>query len=118
MVRRATVACAQGGWVVDAADLLLVKPIDAVAGYVPNGDAARFGSSHACSGSRPCPEVMFCIAVSRVRADDPRLEAMSYSARSPLSTGHRWPEPTLLPSDGHGAPSTVQLVGSGVQQSP
>ena len=93
-----------------------MKPIEAMDGSVPNGDAARFGSSHTCSGSRPCPEVMFCIAVSSVRADDPCLEAMSYSPRSPLSTGHRWPEPVSV--GGHGAPLTGQLVGSGVQQSP
>ena len=78
-----------------AAGWPLVKPIDAVVGSVPNGDAARSGSSHACSGSRPCPEVMFAIAVEqRGRADavaggDVVLAALA------ASTGHRWPEPRV-----------------------
>ena len=84
-----------------------VKPIDAVVGSVPYGEAARSGSSQACSGSRPWPDCMFCIDCSRLRADDGSAAARSYSPRSPLSTGHRWPVPVSV--GGHGAPGVVQL---------
>jgi hypothetical protein len=88
-----------------------VKPIDAVAGFVPYGEAGTAGSSHTCSGSRPWPEVMFRIAVSRLVAAPACPAARSYSPRSPSSTGHRWPDP--VPVGAHGAPVGEQLVGPG-----
>ena len=66
------------------------KPIEAVAGSDPNGEAASAGSSHACSGSRYPPEVIRAIALSSPAAAEPSPAAMSYSPRSPASTGHRW----------------------------
>src|SRR5215472_5388394 len=108
MVRRATVAWAQVSGLADPTGLPLVKPIDAVVGSEPNGEAGRSGSSHACSGSSPWPEVMLRIDVSSRPAKARSPEATSYSPRSPDSTGHRWPVPVLVV--GHGAPLGEQPV--------
>src|SRR5271156_1959715 len=107
MVSRATVAWAQVSGLAEPTGLPLVKPIDAVDGSVPNGEGGTFASSHTCSGSNPWPEVMFSIAPSRDRAEPACPAERSYSARSSLSTGHRWPVPVSV--GGHGAPRTLQL---------
>ena len=60
-------ACAQVSGLAEPAGWPCSKPIEAVVGSVPNGDAASAGSSHTCSGSRPWPEVILRIAVSSVR---------------------------------------------------
>ena len=54
------------------------------------------------------PSWLRAVAVSPV--------ARAVSARSPDSTGHRWPEPVLVV--GQGWPSNGHEVASGVQQSP
>ena len=79
-----------------------VNPMEAVAGSLPNGDAARPGFSHACSGTSPTPEEKRVIACSSARAPWAFPVARSDSARSPDSTGHRCPVP--LPVGAHGAP--------------
>src|ERR1700748_3248547 len=116
MVSRATVAWAQVSGLAEPTGLLLVTPSEAVVGSVPNGDGGTLGSSHTCSGSRPCPEVMLSMAPSSDRAEPVCPAVRSYSARSPLSTGHRWPEPVSVGA--HGAPVGEQVVASGTKQSP
>ena len=116
MVSRATVAWAQVSGLAEPTGLPLVKPIEAVVGSVPKGEGARLGFSHTCSGSRPWPEVMLRIAPSSDAAEDALPAVRSYSARSPLRTGHRWPEPWL--DGGHGAPVGEQLVCRASKQSP
>ena len=88
-----------------------VKPMDAVAGSLPNGEAGRSGFSHACSGTRPTPEEKFAIAVSRDAAPLRLCSATSDSARSPDSTGHRCPVP--VPVVGHGSPTVRAEVWLG-----
>ena len=87
-------------------------------GSVPKGEAGTVGwSSQTCSGSSPWPEVILRIAVSSDAAVAAvAVLAMSYSPRSPDSTGHRWPVPVSV--GGHGAPVTVQLEPLGWKQSP
>ena len=48
----------------EPAGLPFVNPMDAVAGSEPYGDAATAGSSQACSGTIPSPDVMDCMACS------------------------------------------------------
>ena len=55
-VSRTSWACAQVSGAAEPAGCAVAKPIDAVAGSVPYGDAARSGFSQACSGTRPTPE--------------------------------------------------------------
>ena len=71
----------------------LTKPIEATVGSVPNGEAARFGSSHACSGIRPTPEAKPVKLGTSDAALGDAPEAMSYSPRSTESAGQRWPVP-------------------------
>src|SRR6266699_5019121 len=94
----------------------LVNPIEAVAGSLPNGEAARSGSSQACSGTSPTPEEKLIIALSRDWAPEAEPTARSDSARSPDRFGHRCPVP--MPVGGHGAPVVVHLVWLGWSQSP
>ena len=82
-----------------------MNPIEAVAGSLPNGEAARSGSSQACSGTSPTPEEKLTIAWSRACAPPADPAARSDSARSPDRFGHRCPVP--VPVGGHGAPGTV-----------
>ena len=88
-----------------------MKPIDAVVGSLPYGEAARSGSSQACSGTRPTPEENCAMASSSPAAPVRLPDAMSDSARSPDSTGHRCPVPVSVV--GHGSPSTLQDVWLG-----
>src|SRR6185312_17496866 len=101
-ISRSSWACAQVSGDADPAALPSVKPIDAVAGSLPNGEAARSGFSQACSGTSPTPEEKFRIALSSPAAAGPCPAARSLSARSPDSTGHRCPVP--VPVGAHGAP--------------
>ena len=87
----------------EPAGLPLTKPIDAIVGSVPNGERARSGRSHACSGIRPTPEPIACIARSRSSAAPGSPVSISYCPRSPASTGQRCPLP--LPVGAHGRPS-------------
>src|ERR1700739_4912810 len=104
--------CAQmSGGAAHPAGLPFVIPMDAVAGSEPYGDAATAGSSQACSGTIPSPDVMDCM----VRSSDPAAPAepvcRSCSARSPSRIGHRCPDPLAVGN--HGAPDGEQSVGSG-----
>src|ERR1700677_3101132 len=114
---RSSWAWAQGSGEAEPAALPWVKPMDAVVGSLPYGDAARSGSSHACSGTRPTPEENCAIASSSADAPVRLPSAMSDSARSPDSTGHTCPVPVSVV--GHGSPSVVQDVWLlTVEQSP
>ena len=108
---RSSWAWAQVSGEADPAALPSVNPIDAVAGSLPYGDAARSGSSQACSGTSPTPEEKLIIAFSRLAAPALCPAAMSLSARSPDSTGHRCPVPMSV--GGHGAPGVVHEVWLG-----
>src|SRR4051812_41255294 len=99
------------------------KPIDAHSGWVPNGDAGNGSFSHACSGISPIPDAIADIDCHNSTASRPLPVAISCSARSPASTGQRWPDPLFWPcftgqSPGHGLPCTLQSVGSPTLQSP
>src|ERR1700733_12325356 len=114
--RRAYDACAHVSGLAEPAGWPFTKPIDAVEGSVPNGEGATIASSHTCSGSSPCAELIFRIAV---RSVVPPLESpltMSYSPRSAGSAGDGWPGPVSV--GGHGAPIVVQLEPLGWKQSP
>ena len=70
------------------------KPIDAIVGSVPNGERARSGSSHACSGIRPTPEPIARIACRRASAARgvAACRARTGRARRPApATGGRCP---------------------------
>src|SRR5690349_19576682 len=99
---RAYSDCAQVRGLAEPAGLPGSKPIEAVVGSDPNGDASTCGSSQACSGSSPWPLVMLPIAVRNVVASARLPAATSYSPRSPPRTGQRWPEPVSVV--GHGWP--------------
>src|ERR1035437_5476467 len=90
--------------------------MDAVAGSVPYGEAARFGSSQACSGTSPTPDEKLIIDWSRDCAPLVFPAARSDSARSPDRTGHRCPVP--LSVGGHGAPGVVHESWLGWEPSP
>src|SRR5262249_51635057 len=115
-ISRSSCACAQVSGEADPAAFPSVKPMDAVARSLPNGDASRSGFSHACSGTRPTPEEKFSIAVSRGAALLRLPAATSDSARSPDSTGHRCPVPR--PVGAHGAPAGEHLVWPGWAPAP
>ena len=72
----------------EAAALPLVKPIEAVFGLLPNGEAGTSGSSQACSGTSPRPEDICCVATARLVAAVTSPLCRSCSARSPSSSGH------------------------------
>src|SRR5690349_6001767 len=110
-ISRSSWACAQVSGDADPAALPSVKPMDAVNGSLPNGEAGRSGFSHACSGTKPTPEEKFSIAVSRDAAPLRWCPATSDSARSPDSTGHRCPVP--VPVGAHGAPTVEHVVWLG-----
>src|SRR6266852_6326034 len=93
-----------------------VNPMDAVAGSLQYGEAGRFGSSHACSGTSPTPEEKLTIAWSRDSAPLVAPPARSDSARSPDRFGHRCPVPVSV--GGHGAPTTLHESWLGLKQSP
>src|SRR6266849_6358571 len=93
-----------------------VKPMDAVAGSLPYGEAARFGSSQACSGTSPTPEEKLMIARSSDAAPPADPAARSDSARSPDRFGHRWPVP--VPVGAQGAPLVGHESWLGWKQSP
>src|SRR6185312_5328474 len=109
-ISRACWAWAQVSGEDEPAGLPLTKPIEAIVGSLPNGAAGRSGFSQACSGTNPTPEVCAFIAASSAAAPVRSPVCSCCSARSPDSTGHRCPEPTL--------PLGEQFVGSGSQQSP
>ena len=111
MTSRRYWAWAQISGEAEPAGLPFANPIDAVAGSEPNGDAATAGSSQACSGTIPSPEVMSCIVPSREAAAPENPVCRSCSARSPSSIGHRCPDPLAVGN--HGAPDGEQSVGSG-----
>src|SRR5487761_209183 len=102
MISRSSWAWAQVRGDADPAALPSVNPMAAVAGSLPYGEAARFGSSQACSGTSPTPDEKLIIAWSRDSAPSAAPAARSDSARSPDRFGHRWPVP--VPVGGHGAP--------------
>ena len=108
---RSSCAWAQVSGDAEPAALPSVKPIEAVAGSLPNGEAARSGSSQACSGTRPTPEEKLIIAWSRDCAPEADPAARSDSARSPDRFGHRCPVPMSV--GGHGAPVVVHEVWLG-----
>src|SRR5450755_3977886 len=95
----------------EPAALPLLKPIEAVVGSAPNGDAGVSGSSHTCSGTYPKPQAIRWKSTARPEAAALSPDWRSCSARSPLSSGHRWPEPTAWVN--HGSPVGEQVVGSG-----
>ena len=101
---RTSCACAQVSGDAEPAAFPLVNPIEAVAGSLPYGEAARSGFSQACSGTSPTPDEKLTIAWSRACAPLADPAARSDSARSPDRFGHRCPVPT--PVGAHGAPVT------------
>ena len=111
MISRSSCAWAQLSGDADPAAWPSVNPIDAVAGSLPKGEAARSGSSQACSGTSPTPEEKLIMASSRSAALPAWPSARSDSARSPDRTGHRCPVPMSV--GGHGAPGVVQEVWLG-----
>ena len=110
-ISRSSWAWAQVSGDADPAAWPLVKPMEAVAGSLPYGEAARSGSSQACSGTRPTPEEKLIIAWSRACAPLADPAARSDSARSPDRFGHRCPVPMSV--GGHGAPVVVHEVWLG-----
>ena len=104
-ISRSSCAWAQVSGDADPAALPSVNPMDAVAGSLPYGEAARSGSSQACSGTSPTPDEKLIIAWSRDSAPLADPAARSDSARSPDRFGHRCPVPVSV--GGHGAPGTV-----------
>ena len=104
-------ACAQVSGEAEPAAPPFSNPMDAVVGSVPNGEAGRSGSSQACSGTSPMPDANRCMPSSSSAAVAASPVCRCCSARSPLSTGHTWPEP--LPPVGHGLPVGGQVVASG-----
>src|SRR4051794_18255430 len=100
----------------DPSGLPLTRPIDAVVGSEPYGDAGTFGASQTCSGTSPTPEVIEFIAPSRAPASPGRPLLSSCCARSAVSTGQMWPAP--LPDGAQGAPSVVQDRSGARWQSP
>src|SRR6185369_14535592 len=108
---RSSCAWAQVSGDAEPAALPLVKPIEAVAGSLPYGEAGRSGSSHACSGTRPTPEEKLIIAWSSACAPLADPAARSDSARSPDRFGHRCPVPVSV--GGHGAPVVAHEVWLG-----
>src|ERR1019366_2946089 len=113
---RSSCAWAQLSGDADPAALPSVNPMDAVAGSLPYGEAARSGPSQACSGTSPTPEEKLIIAWSSDCAPLVCPSAKSDSARSPDRTGHRCPVP--LSAGGQGAPGVVHESWLGWQQSP
>src|SRR5580693_3903532 len=107
-ISRSSWACAQVSGDAEPAAWPSVKPIDAVVGSLPYGEGGRSGSSQACSGTRPTPEEKLSIAFSSPAAAELCPAAMSVSARSPDSTGHRCPVPVSV--GGHGAPVVAHEV--------
>ncbi len=87
-VSRTCWACAQVSGEAEPAAPPSTKPIDAVVGSVPYGEAARSGFSQACSGTSPIPEENRCIPSSSWDAEARSPVCSSCSARSPFSTGH------------------------------
>ncbi len=80
-----------------------VKPIDAVVGSLPYGEAGRSGCSHTCSGTRPTPDAELsmkpsCPAAPVAPVRSPTVR--SCSARSPDSTGHGCPVPVSVVAHG------------------
>ena len=65
------------------------KPIEAVVGFAPNGDAGESGSSHTCSGTYPRPQVILWKSTAKRVAAARWPDWRSCSARSPVSSGHR-----------------------------
>ena len=110
-ISRSSCAWAQVSGDADPAALPSVNPMDAVAGSLPYGEAARSGSSQACSGTSPTPEEKLIIAWSRDSAPLADPAARSDSARSPDRTGHRCPVPVSV--GGHGAPGDRARVWLG-----
>src|ERR1700729_1757219 len=104
-------AWAQISGVAEPAALPLVKPIEAVVGSDPYGEAGVSGSSQTCSGIRPRPQPIRCIAIASRDAPAVSPACSSCSARSPVRTGQTWPDP--VPLVNHGSPVGEQLVGSG-----
>src|SRR2546430_15282000 len=94
----------------------LVNPIEAVAGSLPYGEAARSGSSQACSGTSPTPEEKLITALSRDWAPGAEQAARSDSARSPDRFGHGSPGPMKV--GGHGAPAVGHFAWLGWAESP
>src|SRR6266566_5579226 len=105
---RSSCAWAQVSGDAEPVALPSVNPIEAVAGSLPYGEAARFGSSQACSGTSPTPEEKLIIDCSRDAAPLADPAARSDSARSPDRFGHRCPVP--MPVGAHGAPDGAHLV--------
>ena len=64
-ISRSSCAWAQVSGDADPAAWPSVNPMDAVAGSLPYGEAARSGSSQACSGTSPTPDEKLIIAWSR-----------------------------------------------------
>src|ERR1700758_4958782 len=92
-ISRSSWAWAQLSGDADPAALPSVNPMDAVAGSLPYGEAARLGSSQACSGTSPTPDEKLIIAWSRDCALLVCPSDRSDSARSPDRFGHRCPVP-------------------------
>ena len=110
-IRRSSWAWAQVSGEAEPAACPSAKPIDAVVGSDPYGEAARSGSSHTCSGTRPSPEAELIMKESIAEASDESPSAIADSPRSPDSTGHRCPVPISVV--GHGSPTVVQEVWLG-----
>src|SRR6516165_1582757 len=110
-ISRTSCAWAQVSGDADPAAWPSVNPMDAVAGSLPNGEAARSGFSQAGSGTSPTREEKLIIACSRDPAPLTAPSARSDSARSPDRFGHRCPVP--LPVGAHGAPEVAHEVWLG-----
>src|SRR6516164_10723485 len=108
---RSSWAWAQVSGDAEPAALPSVNPMEAVAGSLPYGEAARSGFSQACSGTSPTPEEKLIIAWSRACAPLADPAARADSARSPDRFGHRCPVPLLV--GGHGAPEVVHELWLG-----
>src|SRR2546429_4809557 len=90
---RSSWAWAQVSGDAEPAALPLVKPIEAVDGSLPYGEAARSGSSQACSGTSPTPEGKLIIAWARDRAPEPDPAARQDPGPSAASVAPRCPGP-------------------------
>src|SRR5215469_1421369 len=106
MISRNSWAWAQVSGEADPAALPSVKPLEAVVGSLPNGEAVKAGFSQACSGTRPTPDEKLIMARSRDSASLVCPSARSDSARSPDRFGHKCPVP--VPVGAHGAPGVLQ----------
>ena len=114
--RRAMFADSRTNWAADQvsgealpAALPFWKPIEAHSGAVPYGDGGQVGVLPRLFGDEPDPGRHVGHDAQQAGGRRPVAGRDSCSARSPASTGHRWPEPLFWPwcaDAAHGLPWT------------